>query len=91
MRSRHPVPASTMSSETMSREGFKDPEAVEVQEIKDNVYRPEVDTSSVDEKKLMRRIDWHVVPWLAVLYLLNFLDRGNIGNAKVKPFSCPFV
>ena len=33
---------------------------------------------------LMRKIDWHVVPWLAVLYLLNFLDRGNIGNARVR-------
>lgn len=49
----------------------------------DHVFRPEVDISGVDEKRLMRRIDWHVVPWLAVLYLLNFLDRGNIGNARV--------
>ncbi|KAH9944122.1 MFS general substrate transporter [Epithele typhae] len=31
----------------------------------------------------MRKIDWHVVPWLALLYLLNFLDRGSIGNAKL--------
>ena len=37
----------------------------------------------IDERKLMRKIDWHVVPWLALLYLLNFLDRGNIGNARV--------
>jgi hypothetical protein len=29
---------------------------------KEEVYRPEVDTSSVNERKLMRRIDWHVVP-----------------------------
>ncbi|TBU34600.1 MFS general substrate transporter [Dichomitus squalens] len=72
-----------MSSETMSRKDSKDPEAVEVQEINANVYRPEVDASAIDEKKLMRRIDWHVVPWLSVLYLLNFLDRGSIGNAKL--------
>lgn len=60
-------------------------EAVEVQGSIDvgNVYCPEVDTSGSGEKKLMRRIDCHVAPWLAVLYLLNFLDRGNIGNAKV--------
>lgn len=49
------------------------------------VHRPEIDTSGVDERKLMRKIDWHVVPWLGVLYLLNFLDRGNIGNARVCP------
>ncbi|KAJ3565456.1 hypothetical protein NP233_g7613 [Leucocoprinus birnbaumii] len=47
------------------------------------VYRPDVDISGVDEKKLMRRVDWHVIPWLALLYLLNFLDRGSIGNAKL--------
>lgn len=46
-------------------------------------YRPEVDTSGIDERKLLRRIDLHVVPWLAILYLLNFLDRGNIGNARL--------
>ncbi|TFK56973.1 MFS general substrate transporter [Heliocybe sulcata] len=51
--------------------------------VADGVYRPEVDTSGVNEKKLMRRIDLHVVPWLGVLYLLNFLDRGSIGNAKL--------
>lgn len=42
---------------------------------------------TVDERKLLRKIDWHVVPWLALLYLLNFLDRGNIGNARVRAFS----
>jgi hypothetical protein len=47
------------------------------------VHRPDVDTSRVDERKLMRKIDIRIVPWLAVLYLLNFLDRGSIGNAKV--------
>jgi hypothetical protein len=39
--------------------------------------------SAIDEKKLMRKIDWHVIPWLGFLYLLSFLDRGSIGNAKV--------
>lgn len=71
-----------MSLETASQKGGKDPEKVIVQDVED-VYRPDVDTSGIDERKLMRRIDWHVVPWLAVLYLLNFLDRGNIGNANV--------
>ncbi|KAF9455044.1 MFS general substrate transporter [Macrolepiota fuliginosa MF-IS2] len=52
-------------------------------EHQQKVYCPDVDTSGVDEKKLMRRVDWHVIPWLALLYLLNFLDRGSIGNAKL--------
>lgn len=50
----------------------------------DQIYRPDVDTSKVDERKLMRRVDIHVIPWLTFVYLLNFLDRGSIGNAKVR-------
>ncbi|KAJ3548320.1 hypothetical protein NMY22_g1302 [Coprinellus aureogranulatus] len=46
-------------------------------------YRPEVDTSSIDEKKLLWKVDLHVIPWLTVLYLFSFLDRGSIGNAKL--------
>jgi hypothetical protein len=43
--------------------------------VRDSVYREDVDVSGVDRKSLMRRIDLHVIPWLALLYLLNFLDR----------------
>lgn len=34
------------------------------------------------ETKLMAKIDFRVVPFLCILYLLAFLDRVNIGNAK---------
>lgn len=34
------------------------------------------------ESALMRRIDFHVVPFLAILYLTAFIDRINIANAK---------
>lgn len=49
------------------------------------LYRPDIDVSSIDERKLMRRIDLRVIPWLTILYLFSFLDRGSIGNAKVRP------
>lgn len=35
------------------------------------------------DKKLLRKIDLHLIPWLSFLYLISFLDRTNIGNAKV--------
>ncbi|GEQ72381.1 hypothetical protein JCM33374_g6068 [Metschnikowia sp. JCM 33374] len=38
----------------------------------------------IDEKKLVRKIDLHLLPLFIVLYLLSFLDRGNIGNAKIE-------
>lgn len=43
----------------------------------------EHDFSTIDEKKLLRKLDWALVPWLSLLYLLSFLDRTSIGNAKL--------
>ncbi|PVH21723.1 hypothetical protein CXQ85_000713 [Candidozyma haemuli] len=40
--------------------------------------------SDIDEKKLLWKIDLHLIPLFTVLYLLSFLDRGNIGNAKIE-------
>lgn len=34
-------------------------------------------------KRLIRKIDWMTLPFLALLYLLSFLDRTNIGNARL--------
>ncbi|KAM5356487.1 hypothetical protein ACJ41O_003133 [Fusarium nematophilum] len=40
--------------------------------------------SHIDEKKVLRKMDLRLIPMLALLYLLSFLDRGNIGNAKIE-------
>jgi hypothetical protein len=29
-------------------------------------------------------VQWRLVPMLLVLYLLSFIDRANIGNAKIE-------
>jgi len=39
----------------------------------------------IDEKKLLRKLDWHLIPGLTLLFLLSFLDRSN-GNPL--PFPC---
>ena len=39
-----------------------------------------------DEKmtaKLVRKVDLYLVPFLSLLYLLSYLDRTNIGNARL--------
>lgn len=36
------------------------------------------------EKQLVTKCDIHIVPILFVLYALSFLDRINIGNAKIQ-------
>merc|ERR1712070_928451 len=35
------------------------------------------------DRKLMRKVDLWLIPWLCLLYLLSFLDRSNIGNARL--------
>lgn len=40
--------------------------------------------SDLDEAAVLRKVDLHVLPVVSVLYLLAYLDRGNIGNAKIE-------
>lgn len=47
-------------------------------------HREGVDTSSVVPQKTLNKMDRKLIPMLAILYLLSFLDRGNIGNAKIQ-------
>ena len=37
----------------------------------------------IDEKKLLRKLDWHLVPGLTFLFLLSFLDRSNSNSLSV--------
>ncbi|OAG45262.1 hypothetical protein AYO21_00610 [Fonsecaea monophora] len=40
-------------------------------------------STSVPDKKLLRRIDLHVMPFLCILYALSLIDRTNLSSAKV--------
>lgn len=45
---------------------------------------PEASINSEDrdkEKKLLRKIDWRIVPWIFCLYFLSVEDRSNVGYA----------
>ncbi|KAH6847004.1 major facilitator superfamily domain-containing protein [Chaetomium sp. MPI-CAGE-AT-0009] len=45
-----------------------------------------VESAGWDEastRKLVRKVDLTLIPFLALLYLLSFLDRTNIGNARL--------
>lgn len=35
------------------------------------------------DRKLLWKLDLTLIPWLTLLYLTSFLDRTNIGNAKI--------
>ncbi|KAF9073664.1 major facilitator superfamily domain-containing protein [Rhodocollybia butyracea] len=34
-------------------------------------------------RRVLRKLDFHLMPIVILLYLLAFLDRGNVGNAKI--------
>ncbi|KAF4972517.1 hypothetical protein FSARC_941 [Fusarium sarcochroum] len=46
------------------------------------VTQPECPSHTTD-RKLLTKIDLHVVPFLCIMYLLAFLDRVNISNANI--------
>jgi MFS family permease len=39
---------------------------------------------NLSEKKLLRKLDLYLVPGVALLYLLSFLDRANVANARLE-------
>ena len=55
------------------------------------IYNAHVDVSGIDEANLVRKLDRRLIPWLSLLYLLSFLDRTSIGNARVHSVTDPFA
>lgn len=95
---REPSPAHTPGTSTPALTGTHTPATLlgsrnpsstslnrEFKKEKDNYYGSAITQGMDDEhdaKKLVRKIDLRLVPGLALLYLLMFLCRQNIGNAK---------
>jgi sugar phosphate permease len=50
-----------------------------------NTTKPIEDETSndPDDRKLLRKLDLHLLPTMTLLYLLSYLDRVNIGQAKI--------
>ncbi|KAK7218401.1 hypothetical protein V2G26_006404 [Clonostachys chloroleuca] len=42
-----------------------------------------VEERELEERRLLWKLDIQLIPWLCLLYLICFLDRTNIGNAKI--------
>ena len=61
-------------------------ESSEAEEIRAVAMSESADAyaAEVDPKKVLLKMDLHLIPMLALLYLLSFLDRGNIGNARIE-------
>ena len=44
-------------------------------------------TGTADEQALMRRLGWRLMPVLVLMFLVAFIDRQNIGFAKLQMVS----
>lgn len=60
----------------------KDLEPIHIDRIEGGEHQ--VDYDALEEQKVIRKCDIHVVLILMLLYLLAFLDRINIGNARLQ-------
>jgi hypothetical protein len=44
----------------------------------------EVIPGTINEKRLLRILDLRLLPAVSILYLLSFLDRSNVANARIE-------
>ncbi|KAJ6151243.1 hypothetical protein N7470_007837 [Penicillium chermesinum] len=51
-------------------------------DLSDEVKSSSSDVSQM-ERKVIRKMDMHILPFVVLLYLFSFLDRVNIGNARL--------
>ena len=51
--------------------------------LSDDINEVEVEFAEAEEKRVLKKLDRRVVLFVALLYLLSYLDRSNIGNARI--------
>ncbi|KAL9107271.1 MAG: hypothetical protein Q9227_007813 [Pyrenula ochraceoflavens] len=44
---------------------------------------PPTEYSEEEYKRVIRKLDWNILPMVIVLYSLSVLDRSNLGNARI--------
>lgn len=79
----------TSSSDSPREEvgDFKTPYTVEAPETQvDTSLEPAYVVDHHAERALCRRFYFRLLPVLALMYLFNALDKGNLGNAKTAKF-----
>ena len=54
-----------------------------VDEINDDISTDDLELSQHEYKHIIHKLDWAIIPYCSLLYLLSFLDRVNIGQAAV--------
>ena len=61
----------------------RDDSVLEKQDLEHVESRSVFEEDAIEAKKIVRKIDFRLMPMLMLLYTLTFLDRVNIGNARL--------
>ncbi|KAG5368926.1 putative transporter [Yarrowia sp. C11] len=76
------------SKDVSSEEGVKEKINVfETSVVEKTIKTADEMFPNINKKKLLLKMDLNIIPILALLYLLSFLDRGNVGNANIEGLS----
>lgn len=78
---RYGLPNVTMAAEKVSND--EHPTEYLEKVALDDSGRGFVPPSAAEESAVIRKLDWHLLPLVFVLYSLSVLDRSNLGNAKL--------
>ncbi|KAG4423744.1 hypothetical protein IFR04_003169 [Cadophora malorum] len=54
-----------------------------------DLMRARASLSAEEEKKLLRRVDWRIVPLCAVMYAVKSIDASNVSNARIMDQGTP--
>jgi hypothetical protein len=74
--------SSSTEEEKVEYSNFEDVEAVKQEEqARLSQFTKE------EEEAVIRKLDWHLMPLIFVLYSFSVLDRSNLGNAKIAGMS----
>ncbi|KAF5009273.1 hypothetical protein FDECE_4485 [Fusarium decemcellulare] len=68
------------NSEKRSRDGH---DSKKDMESMTGVAEAEITYTPAQEERIKKKIDRHLLPVLAIMYLVSYLDRSNMGNAAI--------
>ncbi|KAL8819372.1 MAG: hypothetical protein Q9223_002186 [Gallowayella weberi] len=76
--------ATTASSQPLDAKEKAEPRGAD--DLAIHVEASYADNQALDpslNQRITRRLDRHIIPWLFGIWLLAFIDRSNIGNARI--------
>lgn len=67
------------SMDALEKDDFSKEEHPSIEQLE--TYQPPF--TPKEQKKILRKVDWRLVPLLSFLYLVSFIDRGNCKSAAM--------